>query len=400
MTRVPDREPFAPDASPRRGNSVRRALLLTAWLLLTCALGLAYPLWVRGQDLPGMTWERPEWLWSLLLLPLVLWRGTWGEDRRIPRLRMGTLRGLAQRPTTLRVPLRDVPAVLRTGALGLMILALARPVDSVNPQIASDEGIDIVIVLDLSGSMQAVMENLPDELQRFVPSRDPRLLLTRLDAAKAVIRDFISRRETDRIGVVVFGKEAYVLSPPTLDYPLLDHLISQMRLQLIDDSATAIGDAVGVAVARLRNTKASSKAILLLTDGDNNAGQVSPDYAAHLANVVGAKVFSIQIGDGESAMVQEGLDLFGQPRLVRQPLPANPELLRQLAQKTGGEMYVATDARALSASFHDVLDTLERTRFESNIASFEGLFDLFMLPGVLLLALEALLRSLVLRRFP
>lgn len=394
----PQSSPPAHAGPPRR--ILGRVLLLGFWLMVVLTLALAYPLLVRGSDFWAMNWQRPQWLWALLVLPVLLWRGTFGEDHRIPRIRMGTLKALQHRPATFRVPLRDLPAVLRTAAVGLMVVALARPVDNLNPQITSDEGIDIVMVLDLSGSMQAVMENLPRELERFVEGRDPRLLLTRLDAAKAVIRDFISRRKTDRIGIVVFGKEAYVLSPPTLDYPLLDSLVSRMRLQLIDDSATAIGDAVGVGVARLRNSKATSKAILLLTDGDNNSGQVSPDYSAHLANVIGAKLFTIQIGDGESGKVQEGVDIFGQPRLVAQPLPANPELLRKLAHQTGGEMYVATDAQALRASFHDVLDKLETTRFEASIATFEELFGLFMLPGVLLLALDALLRSLVLRRFP
>ncbi len=384
----------------RSGTGWRRALLLSVWLVVGAVLGLAYPVFVRGNDIFHVSWQRPEWLWGLVLLPLVLWRGTWGEDRRIPRLFMGTLRGLEHRPATIRVPLRDLPAVLRTLALGLMVVALARPVDTTTPQLASDEGIDIVIVLDLSGSMQAIMENLPRELERFIPARDPRSLLTRLDAAKAVIRDFVSRRKTDRIGVVVFGKEAYVLAPPTLDYPLLDSLVSQMRLQLIDGNATAIGDAVGVGVARLKNSKSASKAILLLTDGDSNAGQVSPDYAAHLAQTLGVKLFTIQIGDGEAGKVQDGFDLFGQPRLVSVQYPVNPKLLKQLADQTGGQMYVATDARALSASFHDVLDTLEKTKFQAAIATFEELFGLFMIPGVLLLALDALLRAFVLRRFP
>lgn len=290
--------------------------------------------------------------------------------------------------------------MLRAIGLTLAVLAMARPVNTLSPQTADEKGIDIVLVLDLSGSMQAVMDNLPPDLKKYTSRRDSRIRPTRLDAAKAVIRDFISRRKTDRIGVVVFGKEAYVLSPPTLDYHLLDALVSRMELKLIDGSATAIGDAVGVSVARLRNSHAASKAVILLTDGDNNSGAISPEYAAHLANVVGAKLFTIQIGDGDEAEVQDGFDLFGQPRYVTVPFPVNPELLKDLAQKTGGETYVATDAKALEASFHDVLDKLEKTRFEANVASFEDLYRFFLLPAVLLLALDALLRALVLRRFP
>ena len=215
-----------------------------------------------------------------------------------------------------------------------------------------------------------------------------------------MIRDFISRRKTDRIGVVVFGKSAYVLSPPTLDYHLLDLLVSKMELNLIDAAGTAIGDAVGVAVARLRRSHAESKAVILLTDGDNKGGQISPEYSAHLATVVGAKLYTIQIGEGEAAEVLKGYDLFGQPQYATVPYPTNPELLKSLASQTGGEMYVASDAAALQASFHDVLNQLEKTRFEASTASFEDLYRFLLLPGVILLALDALLRSLWFRRFP
>jgi Ca-activated chloride channel family protein len=173
-----------------------------------------------------------------------------------------------------------------------------------------------------------------------------------------------------------------------------------MELSLIDPSGTAIGDAIGVASARLRNSSAKGKAIILLTDGDNKGGKISPEYSAHLATGVGAKVFSIQIGEGETAEVQDGVDLFGQPRYVSVAYPTNPELLRLLAEKSGGETYVASDATALAASFHDVLNTLERTRFEASVTSYEDLYGFFLLPGVLLLALDALLRSLLFRRFP
>jgi Ca-activated chloride channel family protein len=336
----------------------------------------------------------------LVLVPLVFYRGTFGEDARHVRLRLGTIGAVVAGPMGRRVWLRDAPGELRAVALALLVVAMARPLNSVVPQSASDEGIDAVLVLDLSGSMRAVVDNLPDDLAALAPRGSQKLRPTRLDAAKAVMRDFISRRKTDRIGVVVFGTAAYVVSPPTLDYHLLDGLVSRMRLDLIDGNGTAIGDALGVAVARLRRSSAESKAIILLTDGDNNSGNLDPSYAAHLANVIDAKVYPIQIGDGDVAEVQDGFDLFGQPRYRQHRFPVNPELLQSIAKDTRGQMYIAADADALRKSFHDVLDQLEKTKFEASVATFEDLYRFLLLPGVLLLALDALLRSLVLRRFP
>jgi Ca-activated chloride channel homolog len=381
----------------------RRALRIAVLILATLialAAGIAYPALARGTELLSATWEYPYLLIALVLVPLVFWRGTFGEDRRTPRLLMGTLAALRVGPTGFRVWLRDVPGVVRSVALVLLIVAIARPVSTLRPQTSDEEGIDIVLVLDLSGSMQAIMDNFPEDLAHLSARRPRGIRPTRLDAAKAVIRDFISRRKTDRIGVVVFGKEAYVVSPPTLDYHLLDTLVSRMELKLIDPSATAIGDGLGVALARLRRSTAKSKAVILLTDGDNNAGKISPEYAAHLANVVGSKLYTIQIGSGENAEMQDGFDLFGQPRYVTVPFPVNPQLLSELAQRTGGTTYVASDAKALQASFHDVLNQLEKTKLEATYASYEDLYGFLLLPGVLLLALDALLRSLLLRRFP
>ena len=153
-------------------------------------------------------------------------------------------------------------------------------------------------------------------------------------------------------------------------------------------------------MARLRRSTAKSKAVILLTDGDSNAGEISPEYATHLASVVGARVYTIQIGTGDRAEVQDGVDLFGQPRYSTRYFPVNSELLERIADQTGGESYVATDARVLQASLHDVLDRLEKTRFEAHVATFEDLYRYLLLPGVLLLALDALGRALVLRRFP
>ncbi|HVU02645.1 MAG TPA: VWA domain-containing protein [Polyangiaceae bacterium] len=377
-----------------------RLFVLVATLALALSAAAVYPLVGKGTSWLSAKWELPWVLLGLLLVPVVLYRTTYGEDARIPRLRLGTISPLLSGPSGFRVWLRDVPGVLRSVAFACLVAALARPVSSITPDTTEEEGIDVVIVLDLSGSMEAVLENLPPDLAKLSPPKRRGLRPTRLDGAKAVIRDFIARRKTDRIGVVVFGKAAYVLSPPTLDYRLLDTLVSRMETTLIDGSATAIGDALGVGVARLRKSHATSKAIVLLTDGENNAGSIAPEYATHLASVAGAKVYTVQIGTGEVAEVLDHIDLFGQPVYSQRSFPTNPELLKKIAQQTGGRSYVATDAAALRASFHDVLNQLEKTKFESTVAQFEDLYRYLLLPGVVLVAIEALLRSLVLRRFP
>jgi Ca-activated chloride channel family protein len=379
---------------------VKRLAVIVGFLIAAVLIGAAYPALARGPEISGAQWQYPWFLLGLALVPVLIWRATIGEDARRPRLLMGTLGGFVGGPVGLRVWLRDLPGVLRGVGFALLVLALARPLNAVVPTSSEEEGIDLVLVLDLSGSMRAVIENFPEDLARLAPERESGLRPTRLDAAKATIRDFVSRRKTDRIGIVVFGKVAYVLSPPTLDYHLLDTLVSRLRLDLIDPSRTAIGDALGVAMARLRRSQAASKAVILLTDGDNNAGEVSPEYAAHLATVVGARVYTVQIGAGDKAEVHDGFDLFGQPRYSTRFFPVNTELLETIAHKTGGESYVASDARGLQASLHDVLDQLEKTKFEAHVATFEDLYRYFLLPGVLLIALDAVGRALFLRRFP
>jgi Ca-activated chloride channel family protein len=376
---------------------VLRLLATLAIVLLVVGAATLVP---YGLQLRSATYLRPWALFGLLLVPALLWRCTFGEDRRTVRVRVGTISAMTLGPAGWKVAMRDVPGVLRAVAFGLLVIALARPVDTTQPETTEESGIDVMLVLDLSGSMAAVMENVPDDLKPHVTIPEPGIPPRRVDVAKAVVRDFIGRRKSDRIGVIVFGKSAFVLSPQTLDYQLLDQLVSKMDLKIIDESGTAIGDALGAAVARLRHSSAKSKAVLLLTDGENNSGAIAPVYAAELAAKVGAKVYTIQIGDGSLARVYVGRNLLGQPRFDEQNFPINPELLKQLADKTGGSMYVASDAKALQASFHDVLDKLEKSRFEAGIARFEELFPVLLLPGVLLLALEAFLRAFILRRFP
>jgi Ca-activated chloride channel family protein len=376
-----------------------RITIVLVTLCLALGSAAAYPLITRGRSLLDAHWEQPWWALGLVVVPAVLWFGTFGQDRRRPRLRIGTIVPLATGPRGVRTYLRDVPGVLRASALVFLIGALCRPILETRDEKSEDKGIDIVVVMDLSGSMRAVLDGDPDDVPG-APKLKPGQRLTRIETAKAVVGDFIGRRKSDRIGVVVFGKSAYVLSPPTLDYHLLSQLVSRLTLKVIDDSGTAIGDALMAATARLRRSEAQSKVIILLTDGDNNAGEVAPDKAAEIAKKQGCKVFAIQIGNGDQVDVEDGTDLFGNPRYVPQRFPVNPELLRRIAEKTGGQMYIATDGKALASSVHSVLDTLEKTRFEAPRSSFEDLFQLLLVPGVVLVGLDVVLRALLLRRFP
>ncbi len=380
-------------------SRVARGALIVLGCLFVTALALVYPVAIRGDAWLTATWRWKAFLLGLAVVPWVVYRMTLGADSRMPRLSLSTLAPLLVGPKGWRSRIRDLPGILRGAALILAVLALARPENLLRGESAEERGIDIVIVLDLSGSMRAVMDD-PAKSQATVGPDGKARRATRLDTAKDVIEDFISRRRSDRIGVVVFGRAAYVLSPPTLDYALLSELVRKMELDVIDGNGTAIGDAVGTAVARLRRSTSRSKAIILLTDGDSNAGSISPEYASHLAQTQAVRTYTVQIGNGDDVLVQDGVDLFGQPRYVTAHFPVNPDLLKKIASDTGGESFVATDKKGLEESMHAILDRLEKTRFEAQSGVTESLFPFLLLPGVALIALEALVRLLVLRRFP
>jgi len=388
------------EALRRERATFRRTVVALLSTIVVTALALVYPVIKRGGTFRDVTFQYPWLLVLLAVVPVVFWWSTFGQDRRKPRLRIGTIGPLLEGPRGLRAHMRDLPGVLRSVALVFLIVAIARPVSAQRDESGDEKGIDIVLVLDLSGSMRAVLDGDPRDLPGYQPDPGHQRRLTRLDTAKIVIKDFISRRKTDRIGVIVFGKSAFVLSPPTLDYYLLNQMVSKMTLGVIDGSLTAIGDAVGTAVARLRRSDARSKAIILLTDGDSNAGTIAPEYATHLATTVGCKVYTVQIGTGDEVDVEDGVDLFGQPVYSKHRFPVNPELLQKMSKSTGGESFIATDGKALAKSMHDILDSLEKTRFEASISSFEDLFSLLLIPGVFLVGLAALLRAWLLRRFP
>ena len=391
-------------------NRTSRVFSVILGTLLLVVLGMLYPLFARGEAWRSAIWNVPSpagipreaWLGAifaatLVAIGIVVWRMTFAADARSPRMRVAAVAPLLTGPRGFRTYLRDVPGMLRGAALVFAVLALGRPQNVLRGEESDEKGIDMVVVLDLSGSMRALMDADGTPVAK---GARPAQRLTRLDTAKEVILDFVARRKNDRIGVVVFGKTAYILSPPTLDKSLLSALVSKMELGLIDGNGTAIGDAVGTGVARLRRSNARSKAIILLTDGDSNAGSIAPDYAAHLAQAQGVKVFTVQIGNGDDVDVQDGVDLFGQPKFTREHFPVNPDLLKRIATTTGGDPFIATDKKGLEQSMHAILDKLEKTRFEAQSATMEDLFGFLLLPAVLLIALEALVRLLIVRRFP
>ncbi|MEI7892022.1 MAG: VWA domain-containing protein [Myxococcales bacterium] len=376
---------------------ILRALAVVFGTVAFLTLAALHPVLSQTDAWNNATWMNPWWLLALLAVPWMVWRMTLGADPRVPHLGLSTLAPLLIGPRGWRTRLRDVPGMLRGAALVFAIVALARPQNVLRGETAEERGIDIVIVLDLSGSMRAVMDS---PKTAAVPAPRAARRPTRLDVAKEVIVDFVSRRKTDRMGVVVFGRAAFVLSPPTLDYALLTTLVQRMDLDVIDGNGTAIGDAVGTGVARLRRSTARSKAIILLTDGDSNAGAISPEYSAHLAKTQAVRVYTVQIGNGDEVDVQDGVDLFGQPRYVRANFPVNPELLKKMASDTGGEAFVANDQRALEESMHTILDRLEKSRIVAQAATMEDLFPRLVIPAVLLIVLEVLVRLVLVRRFP
>jgi Ca-activated chloride channel family protein len=303
--------------------------------------------------------------------------------RRLPRLRVsrgGDLRALS---SGYRLWLSAVLTGMRVLAVACMALALMGP-QSIHARNDTDlDGIDIVLTLDLSLSMKAA---------DIKPNR--------FDATKHVVDDFIGRRPNDRIGAVIFGRDAFTLLPLTTDHTALRTMIRELELDLIDGRGTAIGNAIGVAINRLRKSTAKSRVVILATDGYSNSGNVSPGQAAEFARTLGIKVYTILMGRSGEAPVQTGHDLFGRPVFDRGNFPIDPELLRKVAEQTGGAAFQAQNREDLEQSFHTILDKLERSQIEDAGRIYGELFAAFAVPALGLLIVELLLSALVLRRWP
>lgn len=334
---------------------------------------------------PNLAFHNPEALWGLLLVPVLLF-AAWRERRTRAVLRFSAAHVFAQQGRGFRSYLLPLLPFLRVAAVALACVALARPQtrDS-RVRDLSVEGIDIVVALDLSTSMEA---------GDFRPQN-------RLHVAKEVLSEFITGRTNDRIGLVVFAGAAYTQAPLTLDYGVLKEVLKQIRTRVLEDG-TAIGDALATSLNRLRDSEAKSRVVVLITDGDNNAGKISPLDAANMGKSLGIPVYTILVGKGGKVPFPQGQDLFGNTVWRETEIPINPELLQDIADRTGGEYYRATDPEGLKAGLQKVLDSLERTKIMEGGASatYREDFHPFLLLAFGLAALELLLRATFLRVFP
>jgi len=327
----------------------------------------------------------PQWLWLLVLAPVfVLW--AWLEKKKRAVLRFSAASQLFKQGRGVRPYLLWLLPALRLGAFVLAVIALARPQErDSRVKDLSVEGIDIMIALDLSTSMEAA---------DFRPNN-------RLHVAKEVLTEFLAGRTNDRIGLVVFSGAAYTQAPLTLDYGVLKEVIKQLRTRVLEDG-TAIGDAVATALNRLRDSEAKSRVVVLITDGDNNAGRVSPIDAAEAGKALGIPVYTILVGKGGKVPFPAGQDIFGQMAWREVEIPINPELLQKMASMTGGEFYRATDRDSLKEGLQKVLDSLERSKLLEGgaMATYRELFHQYLLAAAFLLVLEFFLKSTALRVFP
>lgn len=332
------------------------------------------------------TWRfaNPLLLWLLAALPLLaLLRGRTGRTGALLYPSADLVRSIGRGVTANAGRARTT---LRLLALALLVVALARPQQGLGTAEVETSGIDIVLALDVSGSMRALDFELDGKRA------------DRLEVVKSVVRRFVDARQDDRIGIVGFAGRPYLVSPLTLDHDWLAQNLERVRIGLIEDG-TAVGSAIAASVNRLREQKAKSKVVVLLTDGVNNAGKVEPLTAAEAARALGIKVYTIAAGtQGEAPMPVT--DRFGNERVVMAPVEVDEKTLRAVAERTGGAFFRATDTRTLEGIYAQI-DQLERTA--ETVKRYEEYRELYHWPlllGLVVLALELLLAETRLRSLP
>ncbi|MBO5217050.1 MAG: VWA domain-containing protein [Alistipes sp.] len=323
----------------------------------------------------------PNNLWLLLLL--IGYIGYYILRVRLggPSIRISSAEGVRKAPLTWRFFARHIPFVLRLAALACIIVAMARPQRVNENQTTQTEGIDIVIAMDVSGSMLA---------RDFEPDR--------LSAAKDVAADFIAGRVGDRMGLVVFAGEAYSPSPLTANKNEVQTALAKVRSGVIEDG-TAIGNGLATAINRLRESQSKSKVVILLTDGVNNSGVISPLMAADIAMDLGIKVYTIGVGKNGMAPYP-AYDMFGQLVFQQMPVEIDEETLTEISEKTNGKYFRATDKQTLKEIYKEI-DTLEKSKIEvQNQITIDELYLIWVLVAFALLALEWLIDNVLLKRLP
>lgn len=325
----------------------------------------------------------PEYLLLLILIPLIAVYYLRRQRRLSGHVKFSTLRHLKKVPRTLRQTLRRYLFLLRLGVLALLILGLARPQSGSKQEEIITEGIDIVLALDVSSSMLA---------EDFRPEN-------RLGASKEVAKEFVEGRTNDPIGMVVFAGEAFSQCPLTLDYGVLMQIMDQTDIAPSEWDGTAIGNGLATAVARLKDSKAESKVVILLTDGENNAGEVDPVTAAQVAQTFDIRVYTIGVGSRGTAPIPRVDPLFGK-RYVQVPVSIDEDLLKRIAAITEGQYFRATNTEKLREIYAQI-DELEKTKIEvKEFTKYSELFINYAGAALLLLLLEVLLMNTYLRKLP
>ena len=334
------------------------------------------------SDWKNIHWDQPWLLLLLLLLPLLAWCDyVLSKPKGMHALSFSHLGQTWHRRTWRTAGFRWLP-VLIYGAIVALTVALARPQLKFQETLVSADGIDIMLVIDLSSSMLA---------RDFQPDR--------LEVCKRVAAQFVQKRTHDHIGMVVFAGESFTMCPLTSDHAILTDFINELKCGFLEDG-TAIGMGLAMAVNRLKDSQASSKVVILLTDGDNNAGYVSPMTAAQIATEMGVKVYTIGVGTQGMALTPQskrtdGTYVFDYARVV-----INEDILQTISDQTGGAYFRATDEASLQ-QIYDIIDSLEKTEREvSALERYKDLFVPWLLTALLLVALHLLLSATAFRVFP
>ncbi len=325
-------------------------------------------------DWKHISFAHPWFFLLLLVVPFIIWWQSNGKKTENPVFRLTTLWG-RKIHTSGRARFRPVMFVLRMVAMVMLVIALARPQSSNTTENIDNEGIDIVMAIDVSGSMLA---------EDFHPNRT--------EAAKVTALKFVDQRPTDRIGLVIFAGESFTMCPITIDHNVLKEQISAVKTGMIIDG-TSIGMGLATAVDRLRNAKGKSKVVILMTDGVNNTGLIDPLLALEIAKAYKVKVYSIGVGTRGQAVIPVQTPMGIQKQMM--PVEIDEPLLRKIAAETGGLYFRATDNKSLTGVYNEI-DKLEKTSVEiSSYKRYAELFFPFAIIAIICLGLEMVLRYTV-----